>query len=605
MLLAIAWRNLWRNWRRTLITLSAVAIGLAMIIVSFGFVRAFNDALVEGLTGSYLGHIQIHQQGYRSRNGSSRSVSNAGRVLAAVRSTEGVEAAAGRIYGAAHASFVRGSDDEVRAGGGEEVDAPVVVALGVDPQQERAVTDLADRVTEGRWIEGATDVVVGANLARRAGVLPGDAFVPTAVDALGITRGPWAVGENVPRVVGILRSGIDAIDDRTVLVSRDYLERLLRMDDEVHEIAIRAQDPEQLAPVVEAIRRAVAEARSGGIGSERFSMTSPLSQMGFQESSTAAEEDGDVALSTHAVRLVGVVVDPDAEERSTLPRLLSGRFVVRSEDIVLTDLAAEALGASIGDRLELAVPVDCGDDVPDQECPPSGESFIVAGVISADRELLDGNFGLVMASVIDGNIAALSPGVVSELPVETSEAFRELIGELRGERTSTDEVLRWQELVPEVQEALVMMEVMPLTLLFVLFIAVGLGITNTLLMSTFERTHELGLMKALGMRPSKVVALILAESLELALLGTVIGLAIGLGLVGYWAVYGMDMSSLMSGGQSTSSFGVTLDAVLWPRIVVADVLEAGVGVAVLTTLSGLWPAIKAARLQPVDAMRDE
>jgi cell division protein FtsX len=63
MLFAMAWRNLWRNPRRTLLTLAAVAGGLGLMIAMYGMTRAMGDRLIEGLTGSFMGHVQLHREG--------------------------------------------------------------------------------------------------------------------------------------------------------------------------------------------------------------------------------------------------------------------------------------------------------------------------------------------------------------------------------------------------------------------------------------------------------------------------------------------------------------------------------------------------------------
>ena len=116
MLAVIAWRNLWRNRRRTLSAIAAVAGGVAAMVIVSALMNAMSDRMVEAMTGSFMGHIQIHREGYRSKRSPIMVITDADRVLEAVRSTDGVEAAAGRIYGSAHASLVRGEDSAIRSG---------------------------------------------------------------------------------------------------------------------------------------------------------------------------------------------------------------------------------------------------------------------------------------------------------------------------------------------------------------------------------------------------------------------------------------------------------------------------------------------------------
>jgi ABC-type lipoprotein release transport system permease subunit len=519
-------------------------------------------------------------------------VPDADRVLAAVRATPGVEAAAGRIYGFAHASIVSGPDGEVRAGGGEEVGSPVVTLLGVEPGPERAVTDLARRVVEGRWLEGETDVVLGAGVARRIGARVGDAFLPTAMDTNGAMRGPWAVSDAVPRVVGVVRTGMDEIDGRGVILTRGYLARLTGMEGRVHEIAIRARSAERLDALVGELRGAVAEVRAGPARRAAIASTRPL----------ALSPAGRAGAPALAVRLVGVEA---AEGRSGAGRPPRGRFVERTEDIVVTSVVADRLGLTPGDRVSVEVPVDCGDDVPAAECPPSVETLLVAGVVESEPGLLDGRFALVASQLVRGDIAALAPGVVDDLEGEEATAVAALVRQAAGALDAGDEILSWDELAPDIVVMLVVFDAVPVVMVFVIFLAVAIGIVNTLLMSTFERFRELGLMKALGMRPGRVVAMVLAESAAIAALGVAGGLALGLAVVAYWSSVGLDLGVFMGGGgeEGFEIAGIAFDPVVWPRAEASDLAKIVIPVAFLTVLAGLWPALKAARIQVTDALR--
>jgi ABC-type lipoprotein release transport system permease subunit len=403
MLLSIAWRNLWINPRRTLTALSSVAGGVAAMLIIAGLMNGMSDRLLEGVTGSFLGHAQLHHQGYRARHSPSLVVSDADQVLAAVRATDGVQAAAGRLFGVSTVSVVRG---EVA------VSATVAALLGVEPGPEQAVTDLPAHLIEGRWLEGDDDVVLGAGLAKRTGARVGDVF----------HAGP---GE-AQQVVGIIRTGMDGLDSRTALMTRVRVAKHLGLTDQVHEIAIRARNPERLDALVSALRAQV-------------------------------------------------------------------------------------------------------------------------------------------------------PG---------------------------EEVLAWYDVAPEIRIILIVFSASPVFMSFILFLAVALGILNTMLMANFERTKEFGLMMALGTRPRRVVGLVLTESALLALVGTAAGAAIGLALVGYGSLRGFNLGALM-GGEGVSLMGVAFNPVLWPRVGIADLLKTTVPVAVLSLLAGLWPAVKASRTQPADALRNE
>jgi ABC-type lipoprotein release transport system permease subunit len=283
---------------------------------------------------------------------------------------------------------------------------------------------------------------------------------------------------------------------------------------------------------------------------------------------------------------------------------VEGRFLRHSDEIVLGGRAAAALGASPGDAVVVEVPVECGADVPAGECVPSRMRFAVAGIVSADPGLLEGRFGLVASRVVSGDIAALSPSAVAVLEADQARAVAALARGAAG-AAPPDEVLAWYDLAPEIRTMVAVFEASPVFMVIIIFFAVAIGIVNTMLMATFERVKELGTLKALGMRPSGVVALIVAESAALALVGIAIGTAIGAAVVGVLSATGLDMSILSPGAARFTIAGVVFDPVFWPRIGAADIAKTAVPVAILTTLAGLWPAVTASRIEVVEALRHE
>jgi ABC-type lipoprotein release transport system permease subunit len=137
----------------------------------------------------------------------------------------------------------------------------------------------------------------------------------------------------------------------------------------------------------------------------------------------------------------------------------------------------------------------------------------------------------------------------------------------------------------------------------IVFIMAAFGIVNTMLMSVFERTRELGVLKAIGLRPGRMVLLIVFESLYLATVAGLIGLVLG-GLLDWWAVaVGLDYSD--TNGEGMQFAGMTLDPHLKGEINASGIIIPFVAMFVVSFLASLWPAIRAARLRPVEAIRTE
>src|SRR6185503_7727618 len=130
------------------------------------------------------------------------------------------------------------------------------------------------------------------------------------------------------------------------------------------------------------------------------------------------------------------------------------------------------------------------------------------------------------------------------------------------------------------------------------------GVANTSLMSTFERTHEFGMLLALGTAPSRIVGMILLESLSLGATGALLGTALGVGLVAWANRTGVDFAALTGGGPtSLSAFGMSFTLVMYPRLAPIDVIRVVLAVMITAILASAWPALRAARLQPARALR--
>jgi putative ABC transport system permease protein len=131
----------------------------------------------------------------------------------------------------------------------------------------------------------------------------------------------------------------------------------------------------------------------------------------------------------------------------------------------------------------------------------------------------------------------------------------------------------------------------------VIFIAMGFGIVNTLLMAVFERIREYGLLKALGMRPGRIVRQVLTESALLLIMGAGIGTGLGLAGVAMLKRGGIDLSAFASGLEFAG-----MSRIIYPVLDLGDLAAANLVVIVLGLLVSLYPAIKAARITPAEAM---
>ncbi|MDY0001380.1 MAG: FtsX-like permease family protein [Polyangia bacterium] len=168
-------------------------------------------------------------------------------------------------------------------------------------------------------------------------------------------------------------------------------------------------------------------------------------------------------------------------------------------------------------------------------------------------------------------------------------------------RTQLRPLLRtWEEIAPQMKEVAAMQNTFMGFLLLIIFVVSGTTVMNTMLMAVFERTREFGVMKSLGMRPLQVSGLIVMETLLLAVIAAIIGGAIGVALGHHLSVTGIDMSGLSDGFTAQGSFiNPVWKAVLSRQEVLFPMLL----LSLVSLVVSLYPAFRAARLKPVEAMR--
>jgi ABC-type lipoprotein release transport system permease subunit len=160
------------------------------------------------------------------------------------------------------------------------------------------------------------------------------------------------------------------------------------------------------------------------------------------------------------------------------------------------------------------------------------------------------------------------------------------------------EVDSWTTLHPEVEETLAMKGAFTTILGLIVLMIASIGVLNLMLMAVFERTREMGVLSALGMKGRQIMWLFLLEGALIGVVGAVIGCAIGYGLVLALGQVGIDFGYAADMGELTAMMGSRL----YPSVQPSTVLLSGLAVTIIAALASLYPAWQASRKEPAAAL---
>jgi ABC-type lipoprotein release transport system permease subunit len=301
------------------------------------------------------------------------------------------------------------------------------------------------------------------------------------------------------------------------------------------------------------------------------------------------------ASATSGVAVLGV--DPEREDTvsSLSRRVLKGRFVsvAGQREIVLGDRLAAKLSAEVGDSLLLYSVA--------YSLETAYELFDVVGVLRLPDPNLDGTLAII--SLADAQDFFVYGDRVSEVAVLADDAdsadavANGLEAVLSG--GAPVEVHSWEELMPELVEFVILDDLGMYLMVGIVVIVVGFGILNTLLMAVLERRKEFGVVLALGLKPAAVFRIVYIESVLLAAVGLVIGLAISLPLLMYFEGHPIPLTGGATGAMEF--FGMEPEIAF--KLKRLNPIGSSITIIGLAIVAALYPALKASRGRPVDVLR--
>ncbi len=221
----LAWRNIFRNKRRTIIAGLAIAIGLASLILSDAFMIGMENNIVKSATSSFLGEAQVHGEGFRETQEVEKTIHNPEKVIKNLEKEDSV----------AHFTKRTLSFGMITS----PADVSSVLLVGVEPETEKYLSQIDDAIRDGEYFDGDNihSIIIGSKLAEVLEVNVGDRVVATVSQA-----GTGDLSQEMFRILGIYHFNIKEMDTGMAFIRLSKAQQMLGIGENIHQIAIKFKD---------------------------------------------------------------------------------------------------------------------------------------------------------------------------------------------------------------------------------------------------------------------------------------------------------------------------------------------------------------------------
>ena len=225
LLFKLAWRNVLRNKRRTVLSGIAVGIGLASLMFVDGLYVGMLESMIRTATDTFLGQGQVHAQGFRDTLEVDKTINNSEAFMKSLETENLVSDFSPRTVSFGMLSSASGVNS--------------VLLYGIEPDTERHISMIDEAVRQGNYLTppGTGQILIGSKAAETLEVETGDRLVLTMAQA-----GTGELSQDMFRVTGIFHMGIREIDSDMAFINIKQAQELLALDRDVHEISLKFND---------------------------------------------------------------------------------------------------------------------------------------------------------------------------------------------------------------------------------------------------------------------------------------------------------------------------------------------------------------------------
>ncbi len=313
---------------------------------------------------------------------------------------------------------------------------------------------------------------------------------------------------------------------------------------------------------------------------------------GVKGATTRIIVNGMIASSRKAsgVQIRGIDVKNEAIVTQLDSLISEGTYFegIKRNPVIIGEKIAEDLKVKLRSKIVLTFNDGNGDI--------TAGAFRIVGIVKSSSLKINGQYAFVRQQDL---IKILSNGnQIHEIAMVTdSQVDEELLVNQYSAKYPADLAESWREIAPELAFMQEMYSQMLYILLVIIMTALVFGIVNTMLMAVLERMRELGMLMAIGMSKLRVFVMVLVETIYLSIIGAPVGLFVGWLTIRYYQNAGVDLTEYSEG---LAAFGYS--SILYPYLEMDAYIVVTIGVVITAVIGAIYPAWKAVKLNPVEAL---
>ena len=237
----MAWRNIWRNPRRTILTVMAITFACIILVFMLSFQFGSYETMINSSVKIQAGHLQVQAQGYQEKKDMRLVVPDPDEVGDVLERTSGIEA-----YTFRTTAFSLVSSEERTYG---------IMVVGIDPEREAGVSTLKNIIRQGEYLsdDDTNEALVGKLLAQNLHVGLGDELT-----VLGQGR-DGSIAATLVTVKGIYGSGLDEFDRSSIQIPISFFQDVYSMRGAVHEVVAIGESLKRLPKIKKAVMTRLAD----------------------------------------------------------------------------------------------------------------------------------------------------------------------------------------------------------------------------------------------------------------------------------------------------------------------------------------------------------